>query len=85
MEASFAFVEDYTSGPDLIAYYKAAGYLPAPAEEASLRELANNLYSTSGSSRSPISPRILFRMARDSCVFNLIVQIPRCFLQVTQH
>lgn len=38
MEASFAFVEDYTPGPDLTAYRHAAGWYPAPPGAPALRE-----------------------------------------------
>jgi CubicO group peptidase (beta-lactamase class C family) len=37
MEASFAFVEDYTPGPDITAYRHAAGWYPAPAGTPALR------------------------------------------------
>ena len=36
MEASFAFVEDYTPGPDVVAYRHAAGWYPAPADAPQL-------------------------------------------------
>jgi len=38
MEASFAFVEDYTPGPDIEAYRHAAGWYPAPPGAPALRE-----------------------------------------------
>ena len=38
MEASFAFVEDYTPGPDLAAYRAANGWYPAPPGAPALRE-----------------------------------------------
>ena len=38
MEASFAFVEDYTPGPDLTAYRRANGWYPAPPGTPALRE-----------------------------------------------
>jgi CubicO group peptidase (beta-lactamase class C family) len=38
MEAAFAFVEDYTPGPDVAAYRHAAGWYPAPPGAPSLRE-----------------------------------------------
>ena len=38
MEASFAFVEDYTPGPDLTAYRHAAGWYPAPPGAPALRD-----------------------------------------------
>ena len=37
MEASYAFVEDYTPGPDVVAYRHAAGWYPAPADAPSLQ------------------------------------------------
>jgi CubicO group peptidase (beta-lactamase class C family) len=38
MEASFAFVEDYSPGPDLTAYRHAAGWYPAPPDAPALRD-----------------------------------------------
>ena len=38
MEASFAFVEDYSPGPDVTAYRNAAGWYPAPAGSPALHE-----------------------------------------------
>ena len=38
MEASYAFAEDYTPGPDVVAYRRAAGWSPAPADAPALRE-----------------------------------------------
>ena len=38
MEASFAFVEDYSPGPDVEAYRHAAGWYPAPPGAPALRE-----------------------------------------------
>ena len=38
MEASFAFVEDYSPGPDVTAYRNAAGWYPAPDGAPALRE-----------------------------------------------
>jgi len=38
MEASYAFVEDYTPGPDVVAYRRAAGWCPAPPDAPALRE-----------------------------------------------
>jgi hypothetical protein len=37
MEASYAFVEDYTPGPDVVAYRHAAGWYPAPEDALSLQ------------------------------------------------
>jgi CubicO group peptidase (beta-lactamase class C family) len=37
MEASYAFVEDYTPGPDITAYRHAAGWYPAPLDAPALR------------------------------------------------
>jgi CubicO group peptidase (beta-lactamase class C family) len=37
MEASFAFVEDYSPGPDVTAYRHSAGWYPAPPEAPALR------------------------------------------------
>ena len=37
MEAAFAFVEDYTPGPDVEAYRHAAGWYPAPPGAPALR------------------------------------------------
>ena len=37
MEASFAFVEDYTPGPDVVAYRHAAGWYPAPWDAPQLK------------------------------------------------
>jgi CubicO group peptidase (beta-lactamase class C family) len=38
MEASFAYVEDYSPGEDLRAYREACGWYPAPPDARSLRE-----------------------------------------------
>ena len=38
MEASFSFVEDYSPGPDVMAYRQAAGWHPAPAVAPTLKE-----------------------------------------------
>lgn len=38
MEASFAFVEDYSPGPDLAAYRRATGWYPSPPDAPALRE-----------------------------------------------
>lgn len=38
MEASFAFVEDYSPGPDVVAYRHAAGWYPAPDDAPQLME-----------------------------------------------
>jgi CubicO group peptidase (beta-lactamase class C family) len=37
MEASYAFVEDYSPGPDVVAYRHAAGWYPAPADAPALQ------------------------------------------------
>jgi len=37
MQASFAFVEDYSPGPDVTAYRNAAGWYPAPPDATALR------------------------------------------------
>ncbi len=37
MEASYAFVEDYSPGPDVVAYRHAAGWYPAPADAPALK------------------------------------------------
>ncbi len=37
MEASYAFVEDYSPGPDVTAYRNAAGWCPAPADAPALQ------------------------------------------------
>lgn len=38
MTASYSFVEDYSPGPDIIAYRHAAGWYPAPSDAPTLRE-----------------------------------------------
>ena len=38
MEASYAFVEDYSPGPDFVQYRNAAGWYPAPPDHMGLRE-----------------------------------------------
>ena len=38
MEASYAFVEDYSPGPDLVLYRNSAGWYPAPPDHMGLRE-----------------------------------------------
>jgi CubicO group peptidase (beta-lactamase class C family) len=38
MEASFSFVEDYSPGPDITAYRRAAGGYPAPPDAPALKE-----------------------------------------------
>src|SRR5262249_1165740 len=38
MEASFSFVEDYSPGPDVMAYRQAAGWGPAPPVAPTLKE-----------------------------------------------
>jgi CubicO group peptidase (beta-lactamase class C family) len=43
MEASYAFVEDYTPGPDLAAYRHAAGWYPSPEGAPALREFLAKL------------------------------------------
>lgn len=38
MTAAYSFVEDYTPGPDILAYRFAAGWYPAPEDAPTLRE-----------------------------------------------
>ena len=38
MEASYEFIEDYSPGPDVVAYRHAAGWYPAPEQAPALHE-----------------------------------------------
>jgi CubicO group peptidase (beta-lactamase class C family) len=38
MEASYAFVEDYSPGPDIVLYRNSAGWYPAPPDHMGLHE-----------------------------------------------
>lgn len=38
MEASYAFVEDYSPGPDIVLYRNSAGWYPAPPDHIGLHE-----------------------------------------------